>query len=93
MSQIGVPIKVLHEAEGHVISVELKNGEIYRGELIEAEDNMNLHLANVTHTNRTGKVAALEQVKIIIFLIIFANSKLKKKKKKIRFTFVDLTAR
>ena len=34
---IGVPIKLLHEAENHVITVELKNGELYRGYLTEAE--------------------------------------------------------
>lgn len=38
---IGVPVKLLHEAEGHTVTMELKNGEIYRGHLIEAEDNMN----------------------------------------------------
>jgi hypothetical protein len=34
---IGVPIKLLHEAENHVVTVELKNGELYRGYLTEAE--------------------------------------------------------
>ena len=38
---IGVPIKVLHEAEGHVVTCESATGEVYRGKLIEAEDNMN----------------------------------------------------
>ena len=38
---IGVPIKVLHEAEGHVVTCETASGEVYRGKLIEAEDNMN----------------------------------------------------
>lgn len=30
-----VPLKLLHEAEGHVVSIELKNGELYRGKLVE----------------------------------------------------------
>ena len=34
---IGVPIKLLHEAENHVVTVEVKSGELYRGYLIEAE--------------------------------------------------------
>lgn len=34
---IGVPIHLLHEAENHVVTVELKTGEMYRGYLIEAE--------------------------------------------------------
>lgn len=38
---IGVPIKVLHEAEGHIVTCETVDGEVYRGKLIEAEDNMN----------------------------------------------------
>jgi hypothetical protein len=41
MSVIGVPVKVLHEAEGHIVTVETTSGEVYRGKLIEAEDNMN----------------------------------------------------
>ena len=35
---------VLHEAEGHVVTVESTTGEVYRGKLIEAEDNMNLQV-------------------------------------------------
>ena len=53
---IGVPVKLLHEAENHVITIELKNGELYRGTLHEAEDNMNCHLSNkgtdLVHTDR-----------------------------------------
>ena len=43
---LGVPVKVLHEAEGHVVTVEASTGELYRGTLIEAEDNMNLQVCN-----------------------------------------------
>ena len=41
---VGVPIKLLHEAEKHIITVELKNGEIYKGQLAEAEDTMNCQM-------------------------------------------------
>ena len=41
---IGVPIKLLHEAEGHVVTVELKTGEAYRGLLEESEDTMNCRM-------------------------------------------------
>lgn len=41
---IGVPIKVLHEAEGHIVTVETMLGEVYRGKLLEAEDNMNVQV-------------------------------------------------
>lgn len=59
---VGIPIKLLHEAEGHVISVELKSGEIYRGELHEAEDNWNVQLSNVTATARDGKISHVEHI-------------------------------
>lgn len=44
---IGVPIKVLHEAEGHIVTCETVDGEVYRGKLIEAEDNMNCQVNNI----------------------------------------------
>jgi len=71
---IGVPIKVLHEAEGHVITCETVTGEVYRGKLLEAEDNMNCQMANINVTYRDGRVAQLENVFIrgskIRFLIL-----------------------
>ncbi len=57
---IGVPIKLLHEAENHVITVELKSGELYRGYLMEAEDTMNMRLDDVFVTARDGKSYHLE---------------------------------
>ncbi|KAG5190769.1 putative small nuclear ribonucleoprotein Sm D3 [Tribonema minus] len=59
---VGVPIKLLHEGEGHVITIEMKNGEIYRGRLMEAEDTMNSFITEVTMTARDGRVSKLEQV-------------------------------
>ncbi|XP_018334774.1 small nuclear ribonucleoprotein Sm D3 [Agrilus planipennis] len=71
---IGVPIKVLHEAEGHIVTCETITGEVYRGKLIEAEDNMNCQMAQITVTYRDGRVAQLENVYIrgskIRFLIL-----------------------
>lgn len=46
---IGVPIKVLHEAEGHIVTCETNTGEVYRGKLIEAEDNMNCQVISVSN--------------------------------------------
>ncbi|PRP81322.1 hypothetical protein PROFUN_04557 [Planoprotostelium fungivorum] len=65
---IGIPIKLLHEAEKCTITVELKTGETFRGTLIEAEDNMNcqvslmtsFQLANVQYTSRDGRLTELE---------------------------------
>lgn len=71
---IGVPIKVLHEAEGHIITCETITGEVYRGKLIEAEDNMNCQMTQITVTYRDGHTAHLENVYIrgskIRFLIL-----------------------
>eukprot|EP00727_Mastigamoeba_balamuthi_P001908 m51a1_g11714 putative small nuclear ribonucleoprotein sm d3-like (353) ;mRNA; r:75486-77270 len=71
---IGIPVKVVHEAQGHVVTVELKTGDLYRGKLVDAEDNMNCHLSNVVHTARDGKVSQLEAAYVrgskIRFLIV-----------------------
>ena len=71
---IGVPIKVLHEAEGHIVTLESNAGEVYRGKLIEAEDNMNCQMSNITVTYRDGRVAQLENIYIrgskVRFLIL-----------------------
>ncbi|CAM6082833.1 unnamed protein product [Calypogeia fissa] len=71
---LGIPVKLLHEAEGHIVTVELKSGEHYRGSLIECEDNWNCQLDNITYTARDGKVSQLEHVFIrgskVRFMII-----------------------
>lgn len=45
-----IPVKLLHESSGHIVSIELKSGELYRGSLIECEDNWNCQLENITYT-------------------------------------------
>jgi small nuclear ribonucleoprotein D3 len=64
MATIGIPIKLLHESQGHIITVELTNGQVYRGKLLEAEDNCNAQLKDVTMTARDGRVSHLENVYI-----------------------------
>ncbi|KAM0942113.1 putative like-Sm (LSM) domain containing protein, LSm4/SmD1/SmD3 [Dioscorea sansibarensis] len=61
---LGIPVKLLHEAAGHIVTVELKSGELYRGSMIECEDNWNCQLENITFTARffDGKVSQLEHV-------------------------------
>ncbi|PMB73124.1 Small nuclear ribonucleoprotein Sm D3 [Beauveria bassiana] len=51
-STIGIPIKLLNEAQ------------TYRGKLLEAEDNMNVQLKDITVTARDGRVSHLDQVYI-----------------------------
>ncbi|KAF4586019.1 Small nuclear ribonucleoprotein Sm D3 [Ophiocordyceps camponoti-floridani] len=63
-STIGVPIKLLHEAQGHIVTLEITNGTTYRGKLLDAEDNMNVQLKDITVTARDGRVSHLEQVYI-----------------------------
>lgn len=59
MSNAGVPIKLLYEAEGMKVTVEMKNGEIYRGLLVNAEDTMNMTISDVVRTARNGQVSKL----------------------------------
>ena len=62
MAKVGIPIKALHDAEGHTVTVELIDQTLYRGTLDQADDNMNLHLSNVTATRRDGSQRALQNV-------------------------------
>mmetsp|Transcript_11187 Transcript_11187/g.17986 ORF Transcript_11187/g.17986 Transcript_11187/m.17986 type:complete len:114 (+) Transcript_11187:78-419(+) len=62
MSNIGVPIKLLYEAEGMKVTAEMKNGEIYRGLLLSAEDTMNMTLSDVLRTARNGQITKLPSV-------------------------------
>ncbi len=59
---VGIPVKLIHESEGHVITVELKTGEMYRGQLVDAEDNWNCQLKDVTATGRDGRVSQLNHI-------------------------------
>ncbi|KAA3467152.1 small nuclear ribonucleoprotein Sm D3 [Gossypium australe] len=59
---LGIPVKLLHEASGHIVTVELKSGELYRGSMVECEDNWNCQLENITFTAKDGKVSQLEHV-------------------------------
>ena len=34
-STIGIPIKLLNEATGHVVTLEITSGQVYRGKLLE----------------------------------------------------------
>jgi len=62
MSNVGVPVKLLFEAEGMKITVEMKNGEIYRGLLLGAEETMNVSLSEVLRTARNGQISKLPNV-------------------------------
>ena len=59
MAGLGIPVKLLHEGIGHTVTCELKTGEMYRGHLMNCEDNMNAMLEGVTVTGRDGKAREL----------------------------------
>mmetsp|Transcript_21870 Transcript_21870/g.28302 ORF Transcript_21870/g.28302 Transcript_21870/m.28302 type:complete len:122 (+) Transcript_21870:142-507(+) len=58
-NQVGVPVKLLYEAEGMKVTVEMKNGQVYRGLLVSAEDTMNLTLTDAIQTKVNGQVSKL----------------------------------
>mmetsp|Transcript_27062 Transcript_27062/g.71069 ORF Transcript_27062/g.71069 Transcript_27062/m.71069 type:complete len:122 (-) Transcript_27062:151-516(-) len=59
---LGIPIKLLHEATGHVVTVELSSGDMYRGKLTNVEDNMNVTMDTCTRTDRSGRTSELQQI-------------------------------
>lgn len=61
---LSVPVKLLNEAQGHIISLELTNGISYRGKLLEAEDNMNVQLKDVLIIGKDGSTQNASQVYI-----------------------------
>eukprot|EP00761_Pharyngomonas_kirbyi_P013174 gb/GECH01013201.1/.p1 GENE.gb/GECH01013201.1/~~gb/GECH01013201.1/.p1 ORF type:complete len:128 (+),score=17.57 gb/GECH01013201.1/:1-384(+) len=71
---IGIPIKLIHEAVGHTVTIELISGEVYRGKLANAEDNMNCQMKEAIVTARDGRTSTLEHAfirgsKIRFFII------------------------
>jgi len=47
-----------------MVTVEIKTGQTFRGKLLEAEDNMNVQMENITVTARDGRVSHLDRVYI-----------------------------
>lgn len=71
-NRVGIPIVLLHDAEGAVITVETKSGELFRGLLFEAEDMMNLYLKKaVVLGPKPGEKRNVEQVYIRGSEIVF----------------------
>ena len=61
-NRVGIPIIVLHDAEGAVVEVETKKGELIRGLLFEAEDMMNLYIKNAVIKDPSGVKRKTSQV-------------------------------
>lgn len=68
---VGIPTLLVHEGEGLIITVETKDGCMYRGLLKHAEDTMNLYLHNVSLTSTKGEKRHLDSVWIPGFRIRF----------------------
>ena len=68
-----VPVLFFHEAEGLTISVEVKDGTLYRGRAERTEDNFSVSLSDATATSPTGEVTTLQRVYIrgnrIVFVV------------------------
>ncbi|SCV04623.1 LAMI_0H17612g1_1 [Lachancea mirantina] len=85
MGKLGIPVKLLNESQGHIVSLELTSGETYRGKLIDNEDNMNVQLQDVTVTSREGSVTHMDnifirgsQVRFLVLPDILKNAPLLK---------------
>lgn len=73
-NRVGIPIVVLHDAEGAIVEVETKKGELIRGLLFEAEDMMNLYIKNAVVTDPHGVKRKSPQVYLrgseILFIVL-----------------------
>ena len=74
-NRVGIPIVLLHDAEGAVVTVETKRGELIRGLLFEAEDMMNLYIKKAVVLGPTpGAKRKVEQVYVrgteIVFIVL-----------------------
>jgi small nuclear ribonucleoprotein D3 len=63
-SGVGLPVILLHDAEGSVCTVEVKSGDVYRGILDEAEDNMNIMMKDILRTDIRGKTSTIKKLYI-----------------------------
>jgi small nuclear ribonucleoprotein D3 len=50
-----IPVRLVHESKGEIVSVEIDNGETYTGRLSSADANMNLELTAVTVKDKKGR--------------------------------------
>ncbi|KAF8276847.1 small nuclear ribonucleoprotein sm d3 [Trypanosoma cruzi] len=71
MSTFSIPLKVLFDAIGTTISLEVSNGELYTGTLSEVQDNMNVLLMSAKKTKKSGKTVDLNSVFVRGSSIVF----------------------
>lgn len=51
---MSIPVKVLYDAVGMEVSLEVTNGEVYHGILGEVQDTMNVTLNNASKITKKG---------------------------------------
>lgn len=70
---VGIPTLLFHEGEGMTLTIETKDGILYRGKAENTEDNMNISLTHVTVTYPNNTKTSLERVFIrggqIVFVV------------------------
>eukprot|EP00568_Trieres_chinensis_P007563 CAMPEP_0183293670 /NCGR_PEP_ID=MMETSP0160_2-20130417/2271_1 /TAXON_ID=2839 ORGANISM="Odontella Sinensis, Strain Grunow 1884" /NCGR_SAMPLE_ID=MMETSP0160_2 /ASSEMBLY_ACC=CAM_ASM_000250 /LENGTH=131 /DNA_ID=CAMNT_0025454825 /DNA_START=161 /DNA_END=553 /DNA_ORIENTATION=+ len=73
-NRVGIPIVLLHDAEGSVVSIETRKGELIRGILHEAEDMMNLYLQKANVLDERGNERYVPQLYVrgpeIVFVVL-----------------------
>lgn len=76
---MSLALKVLHDAIGMVVSLEVANGEVYTGVLSDLDDTMNARLTDVTKTMKSGNKVQQESAFIrggmIVFFVLPDNLK------------------
>lgn len=68
-----IPIKLLHEATGFEVTIQLISGDKYRGILSMVEDNMNCYLNEAEHIFPNGNTEPSETAYIRGSNILFVN--------------------
>ncbi|ORC93795.1 small nuclear ribonucleoprotein SmD3 [Trypanosoma theileri] len=71
MSTFSIPLKVLFDAIGTTITLEVSNGELYTGTLSEIQDNMNVLLTSAKKTTKSGRTVELKSVFVRGSTIVF----------------------
>lgn len=73
-NRVGIPLVLLHDCEGAVLECLTKKGELVRGLLFEAGDEMNLYMKNAVITAPNGVKRKSPQVLIrgpeIVFCVL-----------------------
>eukprot|EP00331_Platyophrya_macrostoma_P000709 CAMPEP_0176408522 /NCGR_PEP_ID=MMETSP0127-20121128/1998_1 /TAXON_ID=938130 /ORGANISM="Platyophrya macrostoma, Strain WH" /LENGTH=129 /DNA_ID=CAMNT_0017787817 /DNA_START=76 /DNA_END=465 /DNA_ORIENTATION=+ len=67
----GIPMKILLDAVGTHVYLELETGETYEGRLVNVEDSLNVLLEDATKKTKVGHPSHLERVYVRGSNIVF----------------------